>query len=250
MSDPFDHLRGLTAARIGLGRTGVSLPTQRVLEFQMAHAQARDAIHAPLDVSKVVSELADLAPVAVESRAVDRRAYLERPDAGRRLSDASRERLMGPCEVALVLGDGLSARAAQEHGPAMVRALRAATPDWGWSPPVIATMARVALGDEIAAALGADLVVMLIGERPGLSSPDSLGAYIAFAPQPAVTTDAQRNCVSNIRPAGLPIAEAVRKIVAISTLARRLRQTGVALKEDDALALLAPERQAIEGQKN
>lgn len=247
MSDPFAYLRGLTAARIGLGRSGVSLPTQRVLEFQMAHAEARDAIHAPFDIARVTADLAGLAPVVVESRAPDRRAYLERPDEGRRLSDASREKLAGRYECALVLGDGLSARAAQEHGPALARALRAATPDWRWSPPVVATMARVALGDEIAAAFGADLVVMLLGERPGLSSPDSLGAYITFAPRPGVTSDAQRNCVSNIRAQGLPIAEAVRKIVAIMALARRLKQTGVALKEDDALALVAHDAQAIEG---
>ncbi len=237
MSDPFAYLRELTSARIGLGRAGVSLPTRRVLEFQTAHAAARDAIHAPLDVDRVCAELADLHPIVAESRAVDRRAYLERPDEGRRLSDASRERFAGRFDCALVLGDGLSARAAQEHGPALVRALRTATPDWRWSPPVVATMARVALGDEIAAAFGADLVVMLIGERPGLSSPDSLGAYITFAPQPGVSHDAQRNCVSNIRPAGLPIAEAVRKIAAIMALARRLKQSGVTLKEDDALAL-------------
>ncbi|HMN71459.1 MAG TPA: ethanolamine ammonia-lyase subunit EutC [Rhodoblastus sp.] len=244
--DPYAYLRGLTAARIGLGRTGVSLPTRRVLEFQLAHAEARDAIHAPLDVGKAAADLADLQPIVVESLAADRRAYLERPDEGRRLSDASRARLAGRYDCALVLGDGLSARAAQEHGPALVRALRAATPGWRWSPPVIATLARVALGDEIAAALGADLVVMLIGERPGLSSPDSLGAYLTFAPKPGMTHDAQRNCVSNIRPQGLPIAEAVRKIAAIAALARRLKQTGVALKEDDALAVLSREAGAIE----
>lgn len=247
MNDPFAYLRGLTAARIGLGRTGVSLPTRRVLEFQMAHAQARDAIHAPLDVEKVVADLVDLAPVVVESRAIDRRVYLERPDEGRRLSVASREKLVGRYDCALVLADGLSARAAQDHGPALVRALREATPDWRWSPPVVATLARVALGDDIAAAFGADLVVMLIGERPGLSSPDSLGAYVAYAPKPGVTTDALRNCVSNIRPEGLPIGEAVRKIVAIAALARRMKQTGVTLKEDDALALISRETQAIEG---
>ena len=249
MSDPFAYLRGLTAARIGLGRTGVSLPTRRILEFQMAHAEARDAIHAPFDIARVSSELTDLAPMVVESRAADRRAYLERPDEGRRLSDASREKLVGRFDCALVLGDGLSARAAQAHGPALVRALRAASPDWRWSPPVIAMKARVALGDDIAAAFDADLVVMLIGERPGLSSPDSLGAYITFAPKPGATSDAQRNCVSNIRPAGLPIGEAVRKIVAIAALARRLNKTGVALKEDEALAPFAREAPAIEGNK-
>ena len=247
MSDPLANLRGLTAARIGLGRTGVSLPTARVLEFQMAHAQARDAIHAPFDVGRIEQELADLRPIRAESRAVDRRVYLERPDDGRRLSDASREKLVGRFDCALVLGDGLSACAARTHGPALVRALRTATPDWRWSPPVIATMARVALGDDIAAAFGSDLVVMLIGERPGLSSPDSLGAYVTFAPRPGVTSDAQRNCVSNIRPQGLPIGEAVRKIVAIAALARHTRQTGVALKEDEALTLFSSDAPAIEG---
>ena len=247
MSDPFAYLRDLTAARIGLGRTGVSLPTHRVLEFQMAHALARDAIHAPLDVETVVADLVDFAPVVVESRAVDRRVYLERPDEGRLISVAAREKLVGRYECALVLADGLSARAARDHGPALVRALREFTPDWRWSPPVVATLARVALGDEVAAAFGADLVVMLIGERPGLSSPDSLGAYITFAPKPGVTRDAQRNCVSNIRPMGLPIADAVRKIVAIAALARRSKQTGVMLKEDDALALFARDEQKIEG---
>lgn len=246
MSDPFAYLRRLTAARIGLGRAGISLPTSRVLEFQMAHAQARDAIHAPLDAGRVLEELADWHAVIVESRAVDRRAYLERPDEGRRLSATSREKLVGRFDCALVLGDGLSARAAQDHGPALVRALRAATPTWRWAPPVVATMARVALGDEVAQAFGAQLVVMLIGERPGLSSPDSLGAYITFAPAPGMTSDAQRNCVSNIRPAGLPIAEAVRKIVAIAALALRMKQTGVALKEDDAVALFARESRGIE----
>ena len=242
MSDAFAYLRGLTAARIGLGRTGVSLPTQRVLEFQMAHAQARDAIHTPLDVEEITKQLADLQPITVESRALDRRAYLERPDEGRRLSEASLKELVGRFDCVLALGDGLSARAAQEHGPALVRAVRLATPDWNWSPPVFARMARVALGDEIAESFGADLVVMLIGERPGLSSPDSLGAYLTFAPKPGVTTDARRNCVSNIRPAGLPMVEAARRIVALARLARKRGLTGVALKEDDALALEARER--------
>jgi ethanolamine ammonia-lyase small subunit len=236
--DPFAHLRNLTAARIGLGRAGVSLPTRRVLEFQMAHAAARDAIQTPLDADRLAAELGDLSPVTVESRAIDRRAYLERPDEGRHLSDASRAKLGGRFDCALVLADGLSSRAAQAHGAGLARALMAATPGWNFAPPVIARLARVALGDEIAVAFGANLVIMLIGERPGLSSPDSLGAYITFAPQPGVTSDAQRNCVSNIRPEGLAIADATRKIVALASLARKLRLTGVGLKEDDALALL------------
>jgi ethanolamine ammonia-lyase small subunit len=244
-TDPFAYLRAHTAARIGLGRTGVSLPTSRVLEVQLAHAQARDAIHTPLDTQKLADDLADLAPVIIESRAKDRRAYLERPDEGRALSPLSRAAFVGRHDIALVLADGLSARAAQDHGAGLVRALLAAAPNWNWSPPVIATLARVALGDEIAAAFGASLVVMLIGERPGLSAPDSLGTYITFAPRPGVTRDAQRNCVSNIRPAGLLLEQAVRKIVAIMTLARRMQETGVTLKEDEALALFHEERTAL-----
>ena len=236
-SDPFSRLRTFTAARIGLGRAGVSLPTQRVLEFQMAHAQARDAIHAAFDAEAIAAGLAGLSPVIVESRAIDRRVYLERPDEGRRLSDSSRMKLRGQFDGVVVLADGLSARAAQAHGAELVRAVLAATPGWNWGPPVIARLARVALGDEIAQALDARLVVMLIGERPGLSSPDSLGAYLTFVPQPGVTTDSARNCVSNIRPQGLPIAEAARKIVAIAALARRLQLTGVVCKEDEAMAL-------------
>lgn len=236
-ADPFSRLRAFTAARIGLGRTGASLPTRRVLEFQLAHAEARDAIHAEFDARKIADELADLAPVTVESRAIDRRVYLERPDEGRRLSDVSRTRLTGSHECVVVLADGLSARAAQAHGPELVRAVVAATPGWDWGPPVIARLARVALGDEIAQRFGARLVVMLIGERPGLSSPDSLGAYLTFAPAPGATMDSARNCVSNIRPQGLAIPEAARKIVAIAALARRLQLTGVGLKEDEAMAL-------------
>lgn len=240
--DPFARLRAFTAARIGLGRTGASLPTRRVLDFQMAHAEARDAIHAEFHADDIAAELADLAPVIVESRAIDRRAYLERPDEGRRLSDVSRDRLKGSHECVVVLADGLSARAAQAHGPELVRAMLAATPGWNWAPAVIAKLARVALGDEIAQAFGARLVVMLIGERPGLSSPDSLGAYLTFAPQPGATTDSARNCVSNIRPQGLAVAEAARKIVAIAALARRLQLTGVGLKEDEAMALAGATR--------
>ena len=239
-ADLFQSLRRLTAARIGLGRAGCSLPTARVLEFQMAHAAARDAVHAPFDAAGVCRALVDLSPVAVESRAVDRAAYLQRPDAGRSLDEASRARLVGSHECVLALADGLSAVAAERHGPALARAIFDATPGWDWAAPVVARFARVALGDDIAAAFGARLVVMLIGERPGLSSPDSLGAYLTVAPQPGVTTDAARNCVSNIRPEGLPVADAARKIVALAALARQRGISGVSLKEDEALALAAP----------
>ena len=236
--DPWASLRRWTPARIALGRTGDALPTRRVLEFQLAHAEARDAVRAALDADRLAGELADLDPVLVASRAATRDTYLRRPDLGRRLDDASAARLRpGAFDALAVIGDGLSAQAAQEGAPALVRRLRAGRPDWRWAPPVIARHARVTLGDEVAAGLGAALVVVLIGERPGLSAPRSLGAYVTWAPRPGLTRDAERNCVSNIRPAGLPVEEAATRLLALMSAARTLRLTGVGLKEDAALAL-------------
>ncbi len=237
--DPWAFLRRATSARIALGRTGDGLPTARVLEFALAHARARDAVHAALDVDALCGELADLSPVVVESRAQDRMIYLQRPDLGRRLAESSRAALRpGAYDAVIVLADGLSAAAVQSQGADLCRRLQHSF-DWRFAPPVIARQARVALGDEIAQVLGADLAVVLIGERPGLSAWDSLGAYIAFAPKPGETQDAERNCVSNIRPGGLAIAEAARRISAIMALAKTLRRTGTELKEDEALALAA-----------
>ncbi len=240
-SDPWAFLRKATSARIALGRTGDGLPTVRVLEFALAHARARDAVHAALDTEALSAELADLAPVVVESRAENRTLYLQRPDLGRRLTETARAALtQGSYDGVIVLADGLSAAAVQSQGGELCRRLQQMC-DWRFAPPVIARQARVALGDEIAAALDAELVIVLIGERPGLSAADSLGAYITFAPKPGETRDAERNCVSNIRPGGLPLAEAARRISAIATLARSLRRTGTELKEDAALALAAPQ---------
>jgi ethanolamine ammonia-lyase small subunit len=243
-SDPWAFLRRATSARIALGRVGDGLPTARVLEFALAHARARDAVHTALDAAALAAELADLSPVIVESCAPTRAIYLQRPDLGRRLAEDSRAVLQhGNYDGVIVLADGLSAAAVQSQAGDLCRRLQQAA-HWHFAPPVIARQARVALGDEIAESLGARLVIVLIGERPGLSSADSLGAYLTFAPKSGATHDAERNCISNIRPDGLALAEAARRILAIANLARSLKRTGTELKEDAALALTAP--QAIE----
>jgi ethanolamine ammonia-lyase small subunit len=236
-SDPWANLRRATTARVALGRTGDSLPTHRLLEFGLAHARARDAVHAKLDVAQLTAALGEPIPLVVHSQAQGRQSYLQRPDLGRQLSQESRALLHpGAYDAALVLADGLSAEAVQGQGAVLSTLLRA-SPAWVFAPPVIAQEARVALGDDIAQALGCELVVMLIGERPGLSATDSLGAYITYAPKPGITTDAERNCISNIRPDGLAINDAARLILAMIALARKLKGTGTLLKEDEALAL-------------
>lgn len=236
-SDSWAFLKKATSARIALGRTGDGLPTARVLEFALAHAQARDAVHTSLDVETLAKDLAAYAPIVVESRAPNRTLYLQRPDLGRRLADNVRLP-KGKYDAVIVLADGLSARAVQSQGAALFKLLDHAE-GWHFAPPVIASQARVALGDDVASRLGANLVIMLIGERPGLSAADSLGAYITYAPRPGQTHDADRNCVSNIRPGGLTLEEAARRILAIASLARILRRSGTDLKEDAALAAVA-----------
>jgi ethanolamine ammonia-lyase small subunit len=237
--DAWAALRAHTAARIALGRSGASLPTAELLRFGLAHAQARDAVHAAFDAAAVRAALAGagVESIEVRSAATDRATYLRRPDLGRRLSAAGAACLAecgrGPCDVAVVIGDGLSAAAADAHAAPLVIALREAlaASALSFAPVVLAHQARVALGDEIGQALGAGLVVMLLGERPGLSSPDSLGAYITFDPKVGCT-DAQRNCVSNIRPAGLGIDAATRKIAWLILAARSRGATGLALKDE------------------
>ncbi len=237
--DPWAYLRRATTARIALGRTGDSLPTQRVLEFALAHARARDAVHAHLDIESLMSQLGDPSTVVVQSQAQSRAQYLQRPDLGRCLAAESRALLLpGAYDAALMLADGLSAQALQAQGAALAK-LISVSPAWRFAPPVIAQQARVALGDEIAEALGVKLVVVLIGERPGLSANDSLGAYLTYAPKAGVRKDSNRNCISNIRPDGLPFEEAAKRILAMIALARKLKCTGTLLKEDEALALEA-----------
>ena len=241
--NPWLALRQFTNARIALGRTGNSLPTAPLLAFNLSHAQARDAVHHPLDTAALHEQLHELnfATLDVQSAAPDREHYLRRPDLGRRLSDESREALQqlpaASPDIVFVIADGLSAFAAAKQSIPLLQAVCAKLTDWTIGPVVVARQARVALGDEIGELLGAKLVVMLIGERPGLSSPDSLGIYLTYAPKVGCS-DAQRNCISNVRPEGLDYPHAAHKLHYLLTHARRLGLTGVSLK-DDSDALLA-----------
>jgi len=232
-------LRALTPARVGLGRAGASMPTKALLEFTLDHARARDAVHAAFDVPAMISGLSDLGLAAfdVSSRARSRKDYLRRPDLGRTLDPASQYLLAShdgsSCQLAIVVGDGLSPLAVNAHAIELIRRLipRLAVERIEIGHAVVASGARVALGDEIGAILGARLIVMLIGERPGLSAPDSLGAYLTFAPRPGLT-DAERNCVSNIHGSGLGYDEAAFKIAWLIREGLAREVTGVALKDD------------------
>ncbi|GAB7526823.1 ethanolamine ammonia-lyase subunit EutC [Paraburkholderia sp. 2C] len=246
--NPWDALRAFTHARIALGRAGNSVPTAPLLAFNLSHAQARDAVHHPLDADALHERLRAhgfAATLDVHSAAPDREHYLRRPDLGRRLSDESREVLSKATseepDVVFVIADGLSAFAASKQSIPMLQAIHARLEqDWTIGPIVVARQSRVALGDEIGELLRARIVVMLIGERPGLSSPDSLGIYLTYAPKVGCS-DAQRNCISNVRPEGLKFDAAAHKLHYLLTHARRLELTGVGLKdESDALLEDAP----------
>jgi ethanolamine ammonia-lyase small subunit len=231
-SDEWEGLRAFTPARVALGRAGNGLPTSRVLEFQLAHAQARDAVHSPFDAAGIAKALG-VPSVQLQTQAADRTAYLANPDAGRTLSDASRALLKrGVYDAALVIADGLSATGVHAHAAAFAALVLKAMPKLKWAPVAIVTNGRVAVGDDVAAALGAEMVAVVIGERPGLTSADSLGLYLTFAPKPGVTKDADRNCISNVRPDGLPLEDAAHRLTWLMTEARRLKLTGVGLKED------------------
>ncbi len=236
MSD-WAALRRLTAARIGLDRAGASLSTRPLLEFRLAHARARDAVHAELDPAAL-----GLPALLVASQAEDRRTYLMRPDLGRALHPDSAALLAGHAgryDLAIILGDGLSAEAVHRHASKLLARLLPALESWSLAPLVVARSARVALGDRVAEALGAKAVLMILGERPGLSAPDSLGAYLTWAPHPG-TTDADRNCVSNIRPEGLGYEEAADKLAFLLDRMRSLRLSGVMLKDESERGLLPP----------
>ncbi|NVH74664.1 ethanolamine ammonia-lyase subunit EutC [Paraburkholderia sp. JPY432] len=249
--DPWNALRRFTQARIALGRAGNSLPTAPLLAFNLAHAQARDAVHHPLDADALHAQLQEQGfnTLDVHSAAPDREHYLRRPDLGRRLSDESRTTLARlptqSNDVLFVIGDGLSAFAASKQAVPLLQAMHPKLADWTIGPVVVARQARVALGDEIGELLDAKIVVMLIGERPGLSSPDSLGIYITYAPKVGCS-DAQRNCISNVRPEGLDYPQAAHKLHYLLTQARTLRLTGVGLKDDsDDLLANAPTHPAV-----
>ncbi|TCO80592.1 ethanolamine ammonia-lyase light chain [Plasticicumulans lactativorans] len=242
-ADPWLALARHTPARIALGRVGASLPSAEVLRFGLAHAQARDAVHRALDLAACAGALAaatGLPAQVVQSQAPDRATYLRRPDLGRRLAPAHAATLAmasPPPDLAVIVADGLSALAVEAHALPLLVRLRRALADLHWAPLVVAGQGRVALGDEIGERLGARLALILIGERPGLSSPDSLGAYLTYAPRPG-RSDAERNCVSNIRPAGLDYPRAAHTLAWLVREALQRRVTGVALKDESALRLL------------
>ncbi len=249
VSNPWAELRRHTAARIALGRAGTSLPTAPHLEFQFAHAKARNAVQRELDGEALARAIAGLGQktLPLASRAGDRVTYLQRPDAGRSLDDASREMLLAhargaePVDVALVVGDGLSAHAIEENAASLLAELLPLLARHGVTvaPIAIVRQARVAVGDEIGHLLGARMVVVLIGERPGLSSPDSMGLYLTLDPRPGLT-DESRNCISNVRAEGIQPPRAAQKLVYLMLEAFRRNLSGVLLKdEEDAPASLA-----------
>jgi len=233
IANSWASLRAYTPARIALGRAGSALPTDEVLRFGLAHARARDAVHAALDAEALAVELRALGleVCIVRSAAPDRATYLLRPDLGRKLAQECA--LTGsPVPIALAIEDGLSAIAVQRHAAPLLRALLEHAPQrWTGAPAVIALQGRVALGDEIGERLGARLVAVFIGERPGLSAADSLGVYLTFDPRVG-RTDAERNCLSNIRPEGLGYTEAARRLDWLAAAALARGKTGVALKDE------------------
>jgi ethanolamine ammonia-lyase small subunit len=242
--DVWAALRRFTAARIGLKRSGPSLATGPLLDFRLAHARARDAVHEALDESQLVADLDALGigVLTVASAAADRQTYLMRPDLGRRLTDESGVALAtrrGRFDVAFVIADGLSARAVIRHATPVLTCIVPALMAEGWSiaPLVVARQGRVAIGDAIANALNANSVVILIGERPGLSAPDSLGAYLTWQPG-ATTSDAERNCISNIRPEGIDYETAGFRLAYMLRAMRARCLSGVALKDDSDRLLI------------
>jgi ethanolamine ammonia-lyase small subunit len=242
--DPWQALRRFTPARLGLGRAGESLPTEAVLAFGLDHARARDAVHMVLDAEDLARELesAGFAGLVVHSQARDRAHYLRRPDAGRQLAAGSAARLAqysGQARghvaghvghLSIVIADGLSAEAARKHALPVLLSLRMRLQGWSLAPVTVALQARVALGDAIGAALGAEAVAVFIGERPGLSAPDSMGIYLSYAPRIGMA-DAERNCISNVRPQGLGYDEAAQRLASLLCGARQLGRSGIGLKD-------------------
>jgi ethanolamine ammonia-lyase small subunit len=241
VENPWRELRRFTAARIALGRTGISLPTKPHLEFQLAHARARNAVHHSLDAEKLaaVFRTRGYEAITLNSAAATRPIYLQRPDLGRRLDAASRAILESrtksakPYDIAFVIADGLSALAIEENAVAFIDAVMAPlrTKGLAIAPLAIVSQGRVAIGDEIGELLGARIAVVAIGERPGLSSPDSMGLYMTFAPRPGLTDEA-RNCISNVRTEGCPADRAADKLVYLLGEAQKRNHSGVHLKDE------------------
>ncbi|MCK8095904.1 ethanolamine ammonia-lyase subunit EutC [Pseudoalteromonas sp. 1CM17D] len=252
VENPWSDLRRFTDARIGLGRAGISLPTSEMLAFQLSHAQARDAVNFPLDISEMTKTLSAIdalsvveKPLSVQSEAVDRVTYLQRPDLGRKLNQAGRTTLLSTMQsrqsstqaqydLAIVVVDGLSSLAVQKNAAPFISELLKQLPTepspYKIAPITLVEQGRVAIGDDIGELLNAQVVMVLIGERPGLSSPDSLGLYLTWEPKTGLN-DACRNCISNIRPAGLSYFEAARRAVYLLQEAKKCGLTGVNLKD-------------------
>ncbi|WQG56580.1 ethanolamine ammonia-lyase subunit EutC [Pseudomonas sp. RTB3] len=246
--NPWLQLRRLTPARIALGRTGTSLPTRAQLDFQYAHAQARDAVHLPFDHAGLRAQMAERGrdTLLLHSAALDRHSYLQRPDLGRRLNEASAQQLRdyalahpGGVDLAVVIADGLSALAVHRHALPFLARMEEQTLSEGWSlsPVILVEQGRVAVADEIGELLGAKMVVILIGERPGLSSPDSLGLYFTYGPKVGLT-DAYRNCISNVRLEGLSYGMAAHRLLYLMREACRRQLSGVNLKDEAQLHTL------------
>ncbi len=246
-SDEWDALKAYTDARIALGKTGVSIPLRESLQFRLAHAHAKDAVYSQLNVASLANDLttAGLPIYALRSQAKDRDTYLQRPDLGRLLDEPSAKRLQElnspPADICLIIADGLSATAIHKNAGSVVTLLVRQVQQAGYSlaPIVLVEQGRVAITDAIGELLRPRLAIMLIGERPGLSSFDSLGAYITYSPQPGLT-DERRNCISNIRKQGLTPVMAVNKLMYIIETAFRLKLTGVELKDNDGLLAGGP----------
>lgn len=247
MATQFDTLKRFTRARIALGRAGDGVPTQALLDFTLAHALARDAIQSEVDWAALQAALAPLPAHSVSSAAKDKHTYLRRPDLGRVLAEGENERLpQGPFDIVFVVGDGLSAAACMAYAAETVHAAQTLLHNFSIAPIVLARGARVALSDPIGAAMNASLVIMLIGERPGLTTADSLGAYLTFAPRTG-RKDSERNCISNIHAHGLPPHMAAQKIAWLAREALRLKLTGVDLKEAAPDRLLMQTAKPLEG---
>lgn len=252
IENPWSVLREYTDARIGLGRAGVSIPTTESLNFQLAHAQAQDAVHLPLDVETVIEQLENtnlafnqeqeiFTPILLHSQAVNRTTYLQRPDLGRRLDKKSIEILKKvntlkneKYDLSIVVVDGLSSLAIKENAAIfikkLVEELNIDSQDWNLAPITIVQQGRVAIGDEVGQILNSKTTIVLIGERPGLSSPDSMGLYLTYNPKVGLT-DESRNCISNIRIEGLSYEEAIKKAMYLLKESRRLELSGVNLKD-------------------
>ncbi|MGZ8200997.1 MAG: ethanolamine ammonia-lyase subunit EutC [Methylosarcina sp.] len=246
VQNPWNSLKQFTPARIALGRAGMSLPTGASLEFQLAHALARDAVHIPLDFAGLEQRLraCGVSTATLKTRAETRQRYLQRPDLGRLLSESATARLQQtspiPADAVVVVADGLSSKAIEHHAVPFLSLLLPELHEKGYSlPPVcLVKLGRVAIGDAVAEHYAARLCIILIGERPGLSSPDSMGIYFTYRARSGVSTDADRNCISNIHQNGLSYEQALKKLLFLINESEKLQLSGVRLKDEttDAVA--------------